>query len=588
MVDVNITPDKRQIFVQNEKLLLAILKSSLLHMFTATAGQYEVNSKTQDLSCTSSGKSSPSTLIRSPSYNASSSHESFSDLEAQDDEHLFSRQRGKQNNNNIPFVSKGGLSISSVLSNFRSKFARNQSTSPSNKGSQVSIERFTYTVTREKVLGNDLDKFSRVEKVELPDKARLNGCVADNDPSSPSATISLNEETAERESSLDSKENILECRIEENSGKMWINGKINEESFVALHFDDNYHRDNKQKIFAVDKANQKYLESECESDVNVSIFSSNAELDRDGLEMSGNAIATNTKEHLAVKQRESVDNGTIPDHSNASACGIMPYKKRRFARPEVKVQFDLREFRDDLNLLTSCSSDASAPLLGFHARIAPNQNNAAEEELRMNITKDMFKEMKVIGQFNLGFIIAKINDDLFIIDQHATDEKYNFETLQKEHCLKGQRLIQPRLLELTPVNESIVIDNIEIFQKNGFDFVIDEQQPSGKKIKLVSLPTSRNWTFDVQDIEELIFMLSDSPGVMCRPSRVRSMFASRACRMSTMVGSALNNSQMKTLINHMAEIEHPWNCPHGRPTMRHLVNLSRISKKLDFNSQPEE
>lgn len=53
-----------------------------------------------------------------------------------------------------------------------------------------------------------------------------------------------------------------------------------------------------------------------------------------------------------------------------------------------------------------------------------------------------------------------------------------------------------------------------------------------ERVKLVSLPTSKNWTFGPSDIEELIFMLSDSPGVMCRPSRVRQMFASRACRKS--------------------------------------------------------
>lgn len=56
--------------------------------------------------------------------------------------------------------------------------------------------------------------------------------------------------------------------------------------------------------------------------------------------------------------------------------------------------------------------------------------------------------------------------------------------------------------------------------------------PCMERVKLVSLPTSKNWTFGQQDIEELIFMLSDSPGVMCRPSRVRQMFASRACRKS--------------------------------------------------------
>lgn len=45
---------------------------------------------------------------------------------------------------------------------------------------------------------------------------------------------------------------------------------------------------------------------------------------------------------------------------------------------------------------------------------------------------------QVLGQFNLGFIIARHRDDLFIVDQHATDEKYNFERLQRDTVLQGQ------------------------------------------------------------------------------------------------------------------------------------------------------
>ncbi|XP_077614844.1 mismatch repair endonuclease PMS2 [Crocuta crocuta] len=214
----------------------------------------------------------------------------------------------------------------------------------------------------------------------------------------------------------------------------------------------------------------------------------------------------------------------------------------------------------------------------FRAKICPGENQAAEDELRKEISKTMFADMEIIGQFNLGFIITKLDADIFIVDQHATDEKYNFEMLQQHTALQGQRLIAPQTLNLTAVNEAILIENLEIFRKNGFDFVIDEGAPVTEKAKLISLPTSKNWTFGPQDIDELIFMLSDSPGVMCRPSRVRQMFASRACRKSVMIGTALNTSEMKKLITHMGEMDHPWNCPHGRPTMRHIANLDVISQ----------
>lgn len=73
-----------------------------------------------------------------------------------------------------------------------------------------------------------------------------------------------------------------------------------------------------------------------------------------------------------------------------------------------------------------------------------------------------------------------------------------------------------------------------------------------ERVKLISVPTSKNWTFGLGDIEELIFMLSDSPGVMCRPSRVRQMFASRACRKSVSIASHLHYSNTNTYYTYIA------------------------------------
>ncbi len=71
---------------------------------------------------------------------------------------------------------------------------------------------------------------------------------------------------------------------------------------------------------------------------------------------------------------------------------------------------------------------------------------------------------------------------------------------------------------------------------------------------------------------------SSSRNVVYRPSRVRAMFASRACRSSVMIGDPLTKSRMKNLVERMSKMDNPWSCPHGRPTMRHLVNLNMIQK----------
>uniref|UniRef100_A0AAX7U2G4 Mismatch repair endonuclease PMS2 n=1 Tax=Astatotilapia calliptera TaxID=8154 RepID=A0AAX7U2G4_ASTCA len=250
-------------------------------------------------------------------------------------------------------------------------------------------------------------------------------------------------------------------------------------------------------------------------------------------------------------------------------------------RRTVHLQFSLAELAKKMRRLHDQQKQRAGEELlyrRFRAKINPGENQSAEEELKKEISKEMFKEMEIIGQFNLGFIITKLKSDLFMIDQHATDEKYNFEMLQQHTVLQGQKLIVPQKLHLTAVSENVLIENIEIFKGNGFEFLIDEDAQVMERVKLVSLPTSKNWTFGPSDIEELIFMLSDSPGVMCRPSRVRQMFASRACRKSVMIGTALSVNEMKKLVVHMGELEHPWNCPHGRPTMRHLANLDVISQ----------
>lgn len=212
----------------------------------------------------------------------------------------------------------------------------------------------------------------------------------------------------------------------------------------------------------------------------------------------------------------------------------------------------------------------------FKSAINPVFNKKCEEELIREISKDSFKKMHIVGQFNLGFIITQLEDDLFVIDQHATDEIYNFETLQRTTELTSQKLVIPQQLELTGVNEEILMDNIDIFKKNGFTFEVNKEALPTKRVKLLTIPMSKNWLFGKEDIEEMLFMLREAPSEHCRPSRVRAMFASRACRKSVMIGTALKKSDMRTLVDHMAEIDKPWNCPHGRPTIRHLVNLAMV------------
>ncbi|KAK3194072.1 hypothetical protein Dsin_025382 [Dipteronia sinensis] len=221
---------------------------------------------------------------------------------------------------------------------------------------------------------------------------------------------------------------------------------------------------------------------------------------------------------------------------------------------------------------------------------------AATTELERLFRKEDFGRMKVIGQFNLGFIIGKLDRDLFIVDQHAADEKYNFERLAQSTILNQQPLLRPLMLELTPEEEVVASMHIDIIRKNGFALEEDLHAPPGHHFKLKAVPFSKNITFGVEDVKDLISALADSQGEcsiissyksgtqdsVC-PSRVRAMLASRACRSSVRIGDALGRNEMQKILENLANLKSPWNCPHGRPTMRHLVDLTTIRKSLDEN-----
>lgn len=224
-------------------------------------------------------------------------------------------------------------------------------------------------------------------------------------------------------------------------------------------------------------------------------------------------------------------------------------------------------------------------------------DKTAEDRLSLTVSKSDFAQMRIIGQFNLGFILAVRpsgdNDELFIIDQHASDEKFNFERLQADTVVQNQRLVRPQRLDLTAVEEEIVLENRTALEKNGFIVTVDESgdEPIGRRCQLVSLPLSKEVVFGSRDLEELIALLSESPssGISVpRPSKVRKMFAMRACRSSIMIGKTLTTKQMQRVVRNMGTIDKPWNCPHGRPTMRHLMSLGQWEDWDEYIQEDDE
>jgi DNA mismatch repair protein PMS2 len=240
----------------------------------------------------------------------------------------------------------------------------------------------------------------------------------------------------------------------------------------------------------------------------------------------------------------------------------------------------------------------------------------------ISLSKGDFSSMTVIGQFNLGFILARSQDNhLWILDQHACDEKFNFEKLCVETVIHEQKLIAPMPLELSPSEETCIMDHMEIFEKNGFRFSHDPDKAPRHRLSLTALPHSgardgrKAVQFGKEDVSALCGILgadgsassydggagggtgADGSGmygnnavrryagtgagdtadkIIARLPKAIAMFASRACRGSIMIGKPLSIKEMDRIVKRLEDVEHPWNCPHGRPTMRHVGNVAQI------------
>jgi DNA mismatch repair protein PMS2 len=143
----------------------------------------------------------------------------------------------------------------------------------------------------------------------------------------------------------------------------------------------------------------------------------------------------------------------------------------------VSMRFDLfkvsetwRQIRDKLSYI-SPAFDPDAELkssIGQDAGVSNLEDDErAADALSRVIDKEDFGSMEITGQFNLGFIVTRRRkaidkegradmDDLFIVDQHAADEKYNFETLQQTTRIKSQKLF--RSVRIWTVGEMSDID----------------------------------------------------------------------------------------------------------------------------------
>ncbi|KAK4538010.1 hypothetical protein CDCA_CDCA15G4035 [Cyanidium caldarium] len=252
----------------------------------------------------------------------------------------------------------------------------------------------------------------------------------------------------------------------------------------------------------------------------------------------------------------------------------MHRKRRRIGAPEASpLQYaHIGEWStvDDRAPDTASSTPPSA--------VATVALQAAEAELERTFHKRWFDDMRIVGQFNLGFIVARHADEVYIIDQHAADEKFHYERLQQSAVCHVQRLVRPVTAAASSNDELLLREHEAALTRAGFTLAWPDGGPTTGSARLLTVPCIDGYTFDRDDALELAHAFHAAPyaSERPRPPRLNALLASRACRKSIMIGMPLDRHRMLQVVRHLTGLAHPWNCPHGRPTLRHLLSLREV------------
>ena len=201
-----------------------------------------------------------------------------------------------------------------------------------------------------------------------------------------------------------------------------------------------------------------------------------------------------------------------------------------------------------------------------------NKDASAIDIIKDNISvfqqTEEFKKpaYKFIGIVFKTYIILEIDNEMYILDQHAAHERIMYEKVKKNYYSKSnkdsQMLLLPDIITLTHKEMDIARDNIELFNKAGFTL----EEFGENTIKLIGAPTV---CLDL-DTKELFLETLDEINTVARTAKQEKeekFIATVACKAAVKANMALTKQEVESLMDKLLQLPNPFTCPHGRPTV---------------------
>ncbi len=184
---------------------------------------------------------------------------------------------------------------------------------------------------------------------------------------------------------------------------------------------------------------------------------------------------------------------------------------------------------------------------------------------------------KLIGQLFDTYWLVEFSQQFYIIDQHAAHEKVLFEKTMaalKKREYASQMLNPPIILTLGGEEQVLLQKYMRYFTDMGFEI----EPFGGKEYAVRGVPDN---LFSIAKKELLIEMLDGLSDDIFKgnPDIIYERVASMSCKAAVKGNNSLSPMEADHLIDQLLELENPYACPHGRPT---IISMSRYELEKKF------
>lgn len=193
------------------------------------------------------------------------------------------------------------------------------------------------------------------------------------------------------------------------------------------------------------------------------------------------------------------------------------------------------------------------------------------------LTEQARKKHRLIGQLFDTYWLIEYEKNLYIMDQHAAHEKVNYEKLMRnlhEKEILSQQLMPPMIITVSYAERQAVMDNFDLFMKIGYDI----EEFGGNEFKINAVPSNLYGLHGREMFLEFVGSLINNAGYMSNDVFIRKL-STMACKASIKGNMHISFAEADVLIDRLLQLENPYTCPHGRPT---IISISETELEKKF------